>query len=344
MFQLFVYECSAPECSAVTTITLTPPEIHDQVIESLTNKDLLKERTDQAFRANEANTQGMRYPLPIEVLNDLRIYIKNAWAQDPGKKSIKLSNRRFMVRFGPRGEACRTVLEEFKFRLDEENDCWHVPEPVAEQAPLEHPDNVFLDNIEKELLALVVLRPEEEHHSVQDLPRPVSALREFQRALGCQDSDKHPSSRTTENDPYLRPAPFVALGIPQAAADDLVCRFYQYQVSTDPGNTPTYLQFLKHIANFRQSELLQTEVVLEESKGNYDLDTLYEAHRYFGLDAADATIDDDYVIGIFSSRLQDSPTHEQRMRMYLRIIGQHRNSRKIKEFADNSKFAVQVVC
>ena len=45
------------------------------------------------------------------MLIDLRVYIKNAWADDPNRKTIKLSNRRFMVRFGPQGEACREVLE-----------------------------------------------------------------------------------------------------------------------------------------------------------------------------------------------------------------------------------------
>ena len=103
----------------MVSICLTPPEIHDQVIETLTDKVLLRQRTEAAFKLNEANTQGMRHPSPIDVLNDLRIYIRNAWEQDPSRKSIKLSNRRFMVRFGPQGDACKDVLQAFGFRLDE---------------------------------------------------------------------------------------------------------------------------------------------------------------------------------------------------------------------------------
>ena len=189
---------------------------------------------------------------------------------------------------------------------------------------------------------MIVGRPEDEHQHVQDLPRPVSALQDIARALGSQNYDKHPSSRTLPADPYLRPRAFTGLGIPQAAADSLVQHFYQYQISTDSNNGPSYLQFLKQIAESRGSELLQTEMVLEESKGRYDVDTLLEAHRYFGLDPQDATIDDDYIIGIFSSRLEDMRAHEQRMRMFLRIIGQHRHSMRIVEFADNSMFPCQL--
>jgi len=86
-------------------------------IHTLVDKDLLRQRTEEAFQTKEGNTEGMKHPLPIEVLTDLRAYIRNAWREEPRFRSINLSNRRFIVRFGPGGSACKDVLENLGFRL-----------------------------------------------------------------------------------------------------------------------------------------------------------------------------------------------------------------------------------
>jgi ubiquitin carboxyl-terminal hydrolase 25 len=101
------------------TVRYTPPEIEDDKIEILVNPEKLKERTEEAFRTHQGNTQGMKPPLPIDVLKDLRAYVRNAWDRDPNHRAIRLSNKRFVVRFGPGGEACREVLEALGFRLDQ---------------------------------------------------------------------------------------------------------------------------------------------------------------------------------------------------------------------------------
>lgn len=81
--------------------------------------DLLRQRTQDAFREREGNTEGMKHPGPVDVLTDLRAYIKNSWRapEDVKYKSINLSNRRFIVRFGPEGNACKDVLEHLGFQL-----------------------------------------------------------------------------------------------------------------------------------------------------------------------------------------------------------------------------------
>ncbi|RMZ79479.1 hypothetical protein DV738_g3327, partial [Chaetothyriales sp. CBS 135597] len=333
---VYVYECSASACSAVVSVLFTPPEISAQVVHELTDAAALKERTDAAFSTSSANTQGMRRPLPIDVLNDLRIYIRNAWDNDPSKSMIKTSNRRFMVRFGPGGQACKGILEGMGFRLDEDAQCWHVPQPVREDEPLQDVDNVYLDNVEQELLALVESRPPDERHHVSDLPRPESAFPRIERVLGCLDYDKQPASRSRRLDPSTRPPEFQGLGVPEAASDSLVQHFYHCQRFADVANGPLYLSFLKKIGIQRNSELLQTETGLEASRGHYDAETINAAYSYFGIGQNDGSVDDDYIIGIFSSRLEDSASHEQQMRYYLSVIGQHRNSAKISQFADSS--------
>ncbi len=61
----------------------------------------------------------MRHPGPMDVLLDLRAYLRNSWRakDDPKFKSINLSNKRFIVRFGPEGSACRDMLEHLGFIL-----------------------------------------------------------------------------------------------------------------------------------------------------------------------------------------------------------------------------------
>ncbi len=116
---IIVLDCSSETCSASVTMQYTPPEIGDEEIDTLVNKDKLRERTEAAFRTHQGNTQGMKQPTPFDVLKDLRVYVKNSWETDPKYRTIKLSNKRFVVRFGPNGDACKDVLESLGFRLDE---------------------------------------------------------------------------------------------------------------------------------------------------------------------------------------------------------------------------------
>lgn len=82
----------------------------------LLDKELLAKRTDAAFEVKKGDTEGMKRPLPIEVLIDLRAYIRNSWTKEE-QAQISASNKRFAVRFGPEGKACSDVLEMLGFEL-----------------------------------------------------------------------------------------------------------------------------------------------------------------------------------------------------------------------------------
>ena len=58
---------------------------------------------------------------------------------------------------------------------------------MDESLPLENPGNVILDNFEHELLALLHDRPAEELQHSPDVPKPVLAGKELERALSCQN-------------------------------------------------------------------------------------------------------------------------------------------------------------
>ncbi|KIV95527.1 hypothetical protein, variant 1 [Exophiala mesophila] len=335
--EIYTYRCSALRCSVLVTVRVTPPVLRPYDVQVLTDPGLLRQRTDDAFRKQEGSTEGMKYPNPTDVLCDLRSYLKNSWRakQDPKYASINVSNKRFIVRFGPGGVACKDVLEHLGFR-SEAGETWKVPEPDPDEAqPFQGWNNMFIDDAEHEIISLLLSRPYDERQSLPDLPAPVAADRELSRVLGCQDYDKHPSSRTAKQIAEMRTGPFVALGCPSDLSDDLISKAYHWQVQTDPQNTPTYLSNLRYIANDRQSDLLETEVALQISQGHFEIESLNQAYKALQLTGREALVTDEDVIGCFNATLTDSPAHEHQLREYLRMIGVHRNSKRIYDTAQN---------
>ena len=135
----------------------------------------------------------------------------------------------------------------------------------------------------------------------------------------------------------MRTRPFIVLGSPTDLSDSLVAKAYQWQIQTDFQNAPVYLSSLKHVANQRQSTDLETEVVMETSRGRFDIESLDEAYRAFHLSGREGAISDEDIIGSFTAQLTDSPSHEHQLRDSLRIIGVHRNSKRITDTAMNSE-------
>jgi ubiquitin carboxyl-terminal hydrolase 25/28 len=85
-------------------------------VEQLVDPDGLKARTAEAFKLRGGHLEGMKQPSPVEVLIDLRAYLRNAWAKE--SKPIRSENKRFVVRFGPEGRACKDVLQYVGFTLE----------------------------------------------------------------------------------------------------------------------------------------------------------------------------------------------------------------------------------
>lgn len=112
--ELYIYECSVPQCSAVVTIKLSPAELTGDHVNHLVNLELLKQRTDEAFEVHKADTVGMKRPSPVDVLVDLRTYFANAWNRE-STSEIRLDNKRFAVRFGPQGNASHDLLTHLRF-------------------------------------------------------------------------------------------------------------------------------------------------------------------------------------------------------------------------------------
>ena len=116
--EISVFECSSPTCSASICVQIKPPILTDEDVHTLVDRDLLRQRTEDAFRTNAGHVEGMKYPTPMDVLVDLQKYLKNSWSKDP--RPISADNKRFVVRFGPEGTACKDILEKLHFRLEDQ--------------------------------------------------------------------------------------------------------------------------------------------------------------------------------------------------------------------------------
>ena len=85
------------------------------------------------------------------------------------------------------------------------------------------------------------------------------------------------------------------------------------------------------------SEELNIKVVVETSTGKVSMGDIRDAYGAFGLDMNGPYLDDEHIIGTFRSRISDAPRQEDDLRKALAVIGQHRNSVKIEQFASNSQ-------
>ncbi|KAK5957548.1 ubiquitin-specific protease ubp2 [Knufia fluminis] len=333
--ELHVYECSSVDCSAIVTVHLTPPVFAPEALHMLLDKQLLAKRTDAAFEQKKGHTEGMKRPLPIDVLVDLRAYLQNAWKREE-RAQISIDNKRFAVRFGPEGKACSDVLEMLGFEL-KPGESWSVPQPnIHESLPLRQPHNIFLDNVEIELDALIANRPQEERQAAQDTTKLESALIELTRVLSCQNYDRDPSSRTTKKSLLQRSRAFTILGIPEDASDDLIVWAYQRQMAleNDAMQTAKLMTALEDVQKQRQSEKLSEQVAIEWSQGRYGEQAISDAFRSFGI-SPDADLSDEVILGNFEARLSDAPAQEQQMRESLARIGDYRKSQKLVDYARN---------
>ena len=202
---IYAFECSSDTCSASVYVHLTPPRLLDMHVRTLTDKRLLEQRTSEAFETQAGHLEGMKHPSPVEVLSDLRAYVRNAWGKE--SRPINLENKRFIVRFGPQGHACSEVLEYIGFTLEvcpcslghgdrineltsnlnQPRKCWRPPRPNLEDStPYLDPSNLFLDDVEQELSILMLQRPAQERQLAQDNTSLPGWYHEVCRSLSCQ--------------------------------------------------------------------------------------------------------------------------------------------------------------
>ncbi|KAI4274420.1 MAG: hypothetical protein LQ337_003955 [Flavoplaca oasis] len=328
--ELLSFQCSTIECSAKLRMQMRSPHLRPEWIDLLTNKDLIKLRAKKAMSEDPARFEGHAVPLPSEVLSNLRTYILNA-LREVDRRTISAHNKRWLLCLG---DACAELLRYIGFVR--EDDAWLVPRADTSAAvPITNPINVLLEDVEKELLALLLQRPDDEKRASKVQYGLTSASQYLAKALGTENYDRNPSSRTytslEEEHPF-----YPTLGAKLDFRDDLIKFAYERQLMSDPEGTPYYLQALQGIAAGRNSEDLQTSAAIEASSGKVSANDIRKAYRALGLVLGSDYLDDDHIIGTFQSRAADSPRQEPDLRRALQIVGQHRSSQSIQSMASKS--------
>jgi ubiquitin carboxyl-terminal hydrolase 25/28 len=95
------------------------PLVNAEFTQLLTDPDIIKRRADEAFASQPERLEGVAAPLPITVMDNLRLYLTNALRHGDRSKPITQVNKRFMVSFGVKGEPCRQLLEFLGFSRNE---------------------------------------------------------------------------------------------------------------------------------------------------------------------------------------------------------------------------------
>lgn len=115
--EVYAFECTSRNCPAIVWVCLESPRLLPDMVRTLTDPAMLKARTDAAFKVGQGRLEGFKHPSALEVISDLRKYIQNT-RTSKDSKTIRLDNKRFVVRFGPDGEDCKELLEFIGFTLE----------------------------------------------------------------------------------------------------------------------------------------------------------------------------------------------------------------------------------
>lgn len=143
-----------------------------------------------------------------------------------------------------------------------------------------------------------------------------------------QEDHPYVLTKSILNAAHTMPRYYASLGAVSDFADILINYAYQRQCAVDKTNAPYYLTCLTDLAQGRQSEALQTEVVKLMSQGLPNKGEVEQAYGYLGIEPAHgSTLSDEFIINQVRSRLPDlAPRAREELRSQLRKIGMARDS------------------
>jgi ubiquitin carboxyl-terminal hydrolase 25/28 len=113
--ETYHYQCSYISCSAMVSLRVLSPILSPEFVRLMTDQELLRKRAEEAIEAYPESMEGMGDPQPINVLDNLRLYLTNALRNPQRSKPIPSVNKRFMHTFGVEGAACKKLLESLDF-------------------------------------------------------------------------------------------------------------------------------------------------------------------------------------------------------------------------------------
>lgn len=105
------FKCSSPSCGAELTINFKDPVLSHQEVELLTSEKLLQQRITEAKKIFPEIFKDTKKYSPLDVLNDLQLYITNCLE---GHESRALG-KRYITSFGVEARAFKGLLESLGF-------------------------------------------------------------------------------------------------------------------------------------------------------------------------------------------------------------------------------------
>jgi ubiquitin carboxyl-terminal hydrolase 25/28 len=110
----YSWQCSSATCRAELGVTYKQARISKDIINLLTDTSNLKKRYDSLV-AEDPDREGLRQATPVEALNRLRKYLKDALKVEHKQRTFPANQKRFMEAFG--SSDCRPLLDRLGFQL-----------------------------------------------------------------------------------------------------------------------------------------------------------------------------------------------------------------------------------
>ncbi|KAJ5567536.1 hypothetical protein N7535_006842 [Penicillium sp. DV-2018c] len=339
--ETYHYQCSYISCSAMVSLRVLSPILTPDSVRLMTDQELLRKRAREAIEAYPESMEGMGDPQPINVLDNLRLYITNALRNPQRSKPISSVNKRFMHTFGVEGAACKDLLESLDFVYNSETGAWQPPKPVANtERPYQDALCLYLDDVLHELLSLIHLRPGPERKGMQIPANPPSADTMILRALEAQD---YPAAMRLKEFDFPSSPCYEDLGVVEDMSSSTIIEAYKRQVTVDPGNSQVWLSALKAIGYLRggeDKELVDAAVSEAYADGKYALEDVTAAYQYFGLHSDDPNLTEESIIGKFYAFV-NSTNNDVEARRQLWRIGDSLASEAIKSAAEDRVSTVE---
>ncbi|KAA8894285.1 hypothetical protein FN846DRAFT_786629 [Sphaerosporella brunnea] len=310
-----VFSCAATKCPTIVTVTTKAPILHQGFVELLTDEGTLMRRA-MAF----GETQGRSYAgadvSAYKSLKALFSYLSNAKHLDT--RDIPRGNPKYLSLLS---DECREIMKAAHFKEKRDGSLVWTPISAAELEKNSLAAQDLYDMLEEVMILMDNYRPQGQGE--RGLFRTYiagSTELMFKRTM----PSRHPVNR-----PDLPEHPYYAvLGLVPEVGDRIVSWAYNRQQELNPDDLPFYFECFKLLASGRNSEALQVEVATLQSQGAFTTSDLTEAYKALGINPNEP--DEELIIGIFRSRLQDSPRQESSLRSHLNIIGTRRQSDKLK--------------
>ncbi|RPA79792.1 cysteine proteinase [Ascobolus immersus RN42] len=359
-----VFVCSAVDCGQTIVITSKPPQITKTMYEGLIDEDFRIRRNQNALKNCPDLPPDALPQAPIEIINCLMHYLRNAVYQ---QRPIPSMNKRFLQSLGEPGPG-HDILIKLAYNL--------VPkEPdgesgiisfnfEADKSKIETPEGK--QNFERALTELAILASQlcdsAQGPKPEDLSRykqlPARAEGHIRRLFGCdKDGSEQPNPNAgSRSQPFdltrveagssqrpidltrLDTPKYRGLGVDPNADDERLAWAYHRQSENDSDNGPLYFQLLADISAERESEFLQMEVGLELSKGVIMESELIVAYNALGLQAGTRA---DVVMATFRNKLVTSPDNARELVKHMRTIGKATKNAGLTQAADSVVTSVE---